>query len=297
MTRSCVTRGGRRLQLLMKAQLTLMIVIACAACRGAPEDVEASIEALRPAVSVCGNGRCQRDETCSSCPADCGPCESCPGECIACCGNGTCDHQETCSSCPTDCGACVVCGDGTCSDGETCSSCPVDCPICPRCGDLLCNGDETCASCPGDCEECPACGDGKCNGDETCATCPGDCGGCSPCGDGSCAAGEDPESCPSDCGGCQPACDSCGATQFCAGIEYGAGCPVAICADALAQCGQPQRGQPACAVGQVVGAATGPEGAACAEGAHAYALTWACATTVDSVDCSAAICCTCSSCL
>jgi hypothetical protein len=43
------------------------------------------------------------------------------------CGDGACGPEETCGSCPDDCGAC--CGNGTCEpgQGETQNSCPADC--------------------------------------------------------------------------------------------------------------------------------------------------------------------------
>lgn len=93
------------------------------------------------------------------------------------CGNGTCDKGETCTSCPNDCGACPTrCGDGMCNGAETCSDCPVDCGACPtRCGDGMCNGSETCSDCPADCGACPptcnatACG--ECAGNPTCGWC------------------------------------------------------------------------------------------------------------------------------
>ena len=51
----------------------------------------------------------------------------------AACGNGTCSSGfgETCSTCPADCGPCPqVCGDYNCSAGENCSNCPTDCGSC-----------------------------------------------------------------------------------------------------------------------------------------------------------------------
>lgn len=76
----------------------------------------------------CGDGTCYDDETCLTCPEDCGSCEQDPY-----CGDGTCDNNETCSTCPEDCGSCSVdpyCGDGVCNNGETCSTCPGDCGNC-----------------------------------------------------------------------------------------------------------------------------------------------------------------------
>jgi endonuclease/exonuclease/phosphatase family metal-dependent hydrolase len=79
---------------------------------------------------TCPDGVCSEGESCSTCPVDCGPCESS-------CGDGVCDpERESCSDCPDDCGACAAsCGDGVCStgtgpDAETCESCPQDCGNC-----------------------------------------------------------------------------------------------------------------------------------------------------------------------
>jgi hypothetical protein len=52
----------------------------------------------------CGDGSCSGDETCSSCPEDCGPCGSV-------CGDGDCEGTENCTSCSSDCGECP----GACS--------------------------------------------------------------------------------------------------------------------------------------------------------------------------------------
>lgn len=49
------------------------------------------------------------------------------------CGDAMCSWQESCWSCPADCGECPVCGDGICSR-ESCDSCPEDCGEClPEC--------------------------------------------------------------------------------------------------------------------------------------------------------------------
>jgi exonuclease III len=145
------------------------------------------------------------------------------------CGDAICDASESCTSCPEDCGACEsYCGDATCDDGvEDCETCVADCGVCgSSCGDALCDGAiESCESCAADCGDCPAvCGDSICSAAvEDCNNCAADCGLCgSACGDGTCdSVLEDCESCAQDCGSCDPfcgdatcqaaleACDSC----------------------------------------------------------------------------------------
>jgi len=79
------------------------------------------------------------------------------------CGDGICNNNETCGSCPDDCGNCgaqFFCGDETCNGEETCTTCPSDCGACPPpppppvCGDGTCNGDENCRNCSSDCGKC-----------------------------------------------------------------------------------------------------------------------------------------------
>lgn len=125
------------------------------------------------------------------------------------CGDGTCNGDETCSTCPEDCGACpTVCGDGVCEGDESCSNCPEDCGACPTvCGDGVCEGDETEINCPADCDTSgPACGNGTCEAGEDCHTCPDDCvsfshprKGESCCGDGACTWKESTDNCAIDC--------------------------------------------------------------------------------------------------
>jgi len=46
------------------------------------------------------------------------------------CGNGICDPDENCSTCPEDCGICPsICGDGQCSGSEDPLNCPDDCYV------------------------------------------------------------------------------------------------------------------------------------------------------------------------
>lgn len=114
--------------------------------------------------------------------------------CTTVCGDRVClsPFNETCQTCPGDCGDCpvAVCGDRSCdsANGETCSNCDIDCGVCPGggCGDRNCDSraGETCSNCSADCGACPGpvCGDRNCdaaNG-ETCSNCDFDCGVCPP---------------------------------------------------------------------------------------------------------------------
>ncbi|GFR48722.1 hypothetical protein Agub_g10679 [Astrephomene gubernaculifera] len=187
-----------------------------------------------PPVPFCGDGICRGNETCSSCPSDCGTC--------AVCGDGKCNGGETCLTCLKDCGILqsngnrTCCGDGICSAGETNALCSSDCPlnVCKRNGICEYSAGERCynsATKTGclDCGYCSSayyCGDGKCTRtrsySEGCYTCAKDCGACSSangagstpnsglyCGDGICNNGETKDTCPRDCHGpsalCYPA--------------------------------------------------------------------------------------------
>lgn len=203
-------------------------------CRGGPP----------PPPPSCGDTLCNGDETCATCPADCGECPAfcgdglcngdetcatCEADCGACpaiCGDASCNGEETCETCEIDCGECPSpCGNTICDPFETCKTCPIDCGACPAvCGDDLCNRDETCNSCPQDCGECPIfCGDAACNGDETCSTCEADCGKCpspppSSCGNKICDVNENCNNCPGDCGECpSPSCGNgnCDPSESC----------------------------------------------------------------------------------
>ncbi len=145
---------------------------------------------------ACGDGACDDNENCDSCPQDCGEC----------CGNGSCDYGESCNSCSQDCGDC--CGNGSCEPqyGETCASCEEDCGPCECDYDGVCEGNENCNNCEDDCGEC--CGNGSCDDGDPCTDdlCVDD--ECQNllnyrCGDGVC----DPQcencaSCPEEC--CDP---------------------------------------------------------------------------------------------
>ncbi len=193
---------------------------------------------------ACGDGVCDIDEDCETCPADCGECPPPPPEC----GDGVCDINEDCETCPADCGECPPpppeCGDGVCDIDEDCETCPADCGECPppppECGDGVCDIGEDCETCPADCGECPppppcehelcdtggpldpacdSCAADVCAADPFCCDvawdgicvglaedlCGLDCGPAGPeCGDGTCEAGESCLTCSTDCGECPP---------------------------------------------------------------------------------------------
>ncbi|MFW5878736.1 MAG: Kelch repeat-containing protein, partial [Myxococcota bacterium] len=186
---------------------------------------------------ACDGRECGGD----GCGGYCGACEvgevcNTSGQCVATpenCGDGTCDADEDCATCPDDCGTC--CGDGTCdpAQNEDCWTCPADCGSC--CGDGACNPshDETCLSCPADCG-CPA--GSTCDPETETCVCAPDCDG-RECGDdgceGSCGSCDEGYTC-SDSGlcveeGCQPDCegrecgdDGCGST--CGSCDEGYTC-------------------------------------------------------------------------
>jgi hypothetical protein len=75
--------------------------------------------------AYCGDSACNDDETCLTCPSDCGDCPSY-------CGDGSCNGGENCATCPVDCGYCPpVCGNGDCEINESCVNCEEDCGVCP----------------------------------------------------------------------------------------------------------------------------------------------------------------------
>ncbi len=214
---------------------------------GDPDDIP---QGDRSGCRGCGDEVCYSDETCDSCPEDCGlccgngtceaeygeDCGTCELDCGPCCGNNTCEpgRGEDCGTCSLDCGPC--CGNGACEAGrgENCATCAADCGSC--CGNGLCEAGqgENCATCPSDCGNC--CGNGLCEAGrgETCSSCPGDCGVCAPvCGDGTCDATEDCTSCPADCGACVPVCGdgTCDATEDCTSCPADCGACAPVCGD------------------------------------------------------------------
>ena len=159
-----------------------------------------------------GLGDCCLD-ICLHCP------NACPGS-LPSCGDTVCAADETCASCPSDCGQCAVCGDGTCQPGagEGCDTCAADCGDC--CGDTACDGGagEDCASCSSDCGACQKCGNGVCEElfGENSTTCPPDCP--SKCEDGHCdLLVESCSTCPADCGDCEGIVIATNETNTCKG--------------------------------------------------------------------------------
>ncbi len=140
----------------------LVSAVFIGACGGGDGGSDPAPDAM--VAAACGDNTCNGNETCATCPADCG---ACPISC----GDNTCNGTESCASCPADCGACPVsCGDGACTGGETCSTCATDCGQCPAsCGNNTCETGETCANCAADCGQCVCVrGDGTCTGETVC---------------------------------------------------------------------------------------------------------------------------------
>jgi len=157
------------------------------------------------------------------CMGECGGKLVCvDGVCDSECGNHSCEWeeglptQETCETCPEDCGKCPpVCGDGDqegfeqCDDGnlvddDGCSSnCLDESKLCGN--GVVDTAKEECDGVNGCTDECkwerPFCGNhiAEPQAGEDCFTCPEDMGECE-CGDGLCVAGaEGCLSCPEDC--------------------------------------------------------------------------------------------------
>ncbi len=165
---------------------------------------------------ICGDTQCNGDDTCASCPGDCGG---------ACCGQGGCQagYGEDKCTCPGDCGdPCVgkECGDDGC--GGICGSCPAG---------MKCKEDFTCGPCDPDCA-------GKQCGNDGCG---GSCGECSwpkGCVDFLCV------SCTPDCDGKQCGDDGCGGS--CGTCGFNAACKNGQCVTCTPNCSGKECGDNGC---------------------------------------------------
>lgn len=159
---------------------------------------------------MCGNDKCEDDETSIDCPADCPPPATCGSP-------ATCDIGEDLQNCPQDC----FCGNGTCDTGAGENQNPFDadtnpggCPADCFCGNGVCDSYENANAfdvttnpngCQGDCD--PVCGNCVCEAEgatvENTTNCFGDCveaSGLRQCGDARCdSCFENTESCSVDC--------------------------------------------------------------------------------------------------
>jgi len=95
---------------------------------------------------MCGNTLCEENETCESCPGDCGVCHAAEEP------ENISEIEPAPPECPDSCSDDNKCTDDYCSEGTsyTCKHTP----IIPCCGNNLCEKDERCTSCPDDCGKC-----------------------------------------------------------------------------------------------------------------------------------------------
>ncbi|MBR9692928.1 hypothetical protein GOV07_03265, partial [Candidatus Woesearchaeota archaeon] len=150
---------------------------------------------IRPHTGYCGDEVCFIDESCTSCPKDCGDCavEPCVpqwdctewGECVLpgfqsreCFVVNGCNET---SEQPSEYQACdynPTCEDGVKNGNETGIDCGGPCDACPTCEDGLLNQGEEDVDCGGPCDACPSCSDGLLNLDESDVDCGGSCPPC-----------------------------------------------------------------------------------------------------------------------
>lgn len=229
----------------------------CAVCGdGVREDGEACDGGDLGGATCAQNGCTSGTPSCTAaCSLDFSTCSGCP----VCDGDGVCEQDEDCVSCPSDCvvSSGAQCGNGICESagGEDCVSCPQDCRGVQNgkpagrfcCGDgggqnpLPCS-DAMCRSAGYSCTDVAVtsscCGDGACDGVENGFNCGIDCGPPPFCGDGQCTSDEDPCSCATDCGTAPAESCSNGVDDDCDGA--------ADCADS--DCGSAPSCQAVCAV-------------------------------------------------
>lgn len=224
-----------------------------------------AVDLLLPG-TCCGNGACNSNEACSSCPADCGLCtDSC---CQAHAGRGcqessisdlVCASDSLCCSSQWD-EACVFelanlapgfcCGDAHCTEADSCETCPEECGVCPPacCEEHEAPGcsDQYVAACV--CQFHPECCQDAWTKSCVIASIELQCNQCTlSCGDGLCFGGEECTTCPQDCGECASDCCSgrtvpgctdpramevvCGELPFCCNTLWSEACAAAL--DAL----------------------------------------------------------------
>ncbi|MFH1400714.1 MAG: hypothetical protein ABIH41_04285 [Nanoarchaeota archaeon] len=121
-----------------------------------------------PSEATCGDGICA-EEDCSSCPVDCGACDTCASQWV-------CSDWSACTQGALQTRECAdISG---CSNPDEQPEVSRECPY--RCNDGIKNQDEEGIDCGGPCQPCDSCHDGQRNQRETDV----DCGGpCNPCKD------------------------------------------------------------------------------------------------------------------
>ncbi len=194
--------------------------------------------------NFCGDKICAKNETCQTCPGDCGPCNAGENRCISnwVCGDWTAclpfgfkvreckdlnncfDNTSTKPKIASDCDMKETCFDKIKNNGEKGVDCGGPCDACPTCFDHVQNGGETGVDCGGPCNiACPTCNDSIQNQFESDI----DCGGpCNECNDGlKCYSWKDCQSHVCKNGVCQsPSCFDGVKNGLEKGVDCGSAC-------------------------------------------------------------------------
>ena len=216
--------------------------------------VALAAHACGAACKTCGDLTCAPNETCLTCPDDCGTCAVASNCCDTLDSSGCADPVCEATVCAIDPYCCLVAWDFHCKALalESCDGCSADGSVC---GDDVCDGTETCTSCPPDCGPCavgpccevtpePGCPTGPCQGqvcaidayccatawDEQCVALAASYCGCgleAGCGNGTCD--KPTESCLS----CVADCGACGGTSDCCLAHDAPGCDHLACQEAI----------------------------------------------------------------